>query len=378
MARLLATGLLLGVAVSGVAQQGCPASVTNFLLRTPMHSPCAAVLPTAGLTYGRVCLHRPSVRATAQDGASTPSRQKLVTDAGYREVAWPQPATTAVGSPSPWHWGEVVAVATTASGNVLVLHRGAQPVMEFDVAGRFLRSWGEGTISEGKVTLVPDDHRAPGASGYAAVYGPAGCHACGAHSIRVDAEGNVWVVDAAGHVVTKTGPDGRALLQLGEKGVMGTGRRHFNLPTDVAFAPGGDLYVSDGYGNARVVKFSSEGEYLLEWGSRGTGPGEFGLPHNLVTDARGRVYVTDRDNRRIQVFDADGAFLAEWKDVGPVSTLFMTAGQRIWAGGVLRELDGRVVARLPLETGGHGTTVAGRDAVFVAQLNGRVQKFVRE
>ena len=225
----------------------------------------------------------------------------------YKEVEWPVSARTAVDSPSPWHWGEVVGVATTARDTVLVLHRGAQPIMEFDVAGRFLRAWGEGLISEGKVTLVAPEHRAPGASGYAAVYGPAGCHACGAHSIRVDPRGNIWVADAGGHVVSKIDAQGSVVLQLGEEGTAGTDREHFNLPTDVAFAPGGEIYVSDGYGNARIVKFSSDGDYLLEWGSRGSGPGEFGLPHNLVTDASGRVYVTDRDNRRIQVFDAQGA-----------------------------------------------------------------------
>lgn len=297
---------------------------------------------------------------------------------GYEEAAWPDPARTAVGSPAPWHWGEVVGVATTARGDVLVLHRGAFPVMEFDVAGKFLRAWGDGTISEGKVTLVPEPHRAPGASGYAAVYGPAGCAACGAHSIRVDPEGHIWVADAGGHIVSKMTAEGLVLLQLGEKGVAGTDRGHFNLPTDVAFAPGGDVYVSDGYGNARIVKFSGEGEYLLEWGSRGTGPGEFGLPHNLVTDARGRVYVADRDNQRIQVFDANGAFLTQWKDVGAVSALFMTGDRKIWTGGVLRDLDGAVVATLPVEAGGHGATVAGSGAVFLAQLSGQVQKFVRE
>ena len=234
----------------------------------------------------------------------------------YEEVAWPQPARTAVDSPSRWHWGEVVGVATGAGGNILLLHRGAHPIMEFDPAGDFRRAWGDGMISEGKVTLVAAEHRAPGASGYAAVYGPAGCYSCGAHSIRVDPRGHIWVVDAGGHVVTKMNEEGRVLMQLGEKGVSGTDRAHFNLPTDVAFAPGGEIYVSDGYGSARIVKFSSDGEYLLEWGSRGTGPGEFGLPHNLVTDARGRVYVTDRDNQRIQVFDADGAFLAQWSGVG--------------------------------------------------------------
>ena len=196
----------------------------------------------------------------------------------YEEAAWPKPARTAVGSPSCWHWGEVVGIAATAGGNMLLLHRGAQPIMEFDPAGNFRRAWGDGLISEGKVTLVAPEHRAPGASGYAAVFGPAGCHSCGAHSIRVDPQGYLWVVDAAGHIVSKMDEDGGVLMQLGEKGVSGMDRARFNLPTDVAFAPGGEIYVSDGYGNARIVKFSGDGDYLLEWGSRGTGPGEFGLP----------------------------------------------------------------------------------------------------
>lgn len=294
----------------------------------------------------------------------------------YEEVPWPKPALTAVDSPSPWHWGEVVGVATTVSGNILLLHRGAYPIMEFDSAGNFRRAWGNGLISEGKVTLVAPEHRASGASGFAAVYGPAGCQSCGAHSIRVDPQGHIWVVDAGGHVVYKVNEEGRVLMQLGQKGVSGTGHARFNLPTDVAFGPGGEIYVSDGYGNARIVKFSGDGDYLLEWGSRGTGPGEFGLPHNLVTDTRGRVYVTDRDNRRIQVFDANGAFLAQWPGVGPVSALFITRDQKIWTGGVLRDFDGAVVTSLTLETGGHGVTVSRSGGVFQAQLTGQVQKFI--
>lgn len=296
---------------------------------------------------------------------------------GYQEVEWPIPATTAAGTPAPWHFGEVVAVATTAQGTILVLHRGAQPVMEFDLAGKFLRSWGEGTMSEGKVTSIPPESRDPDGSGYTVVYGPAGCHACGAHSIRVDASGNIWLVDAGAHAVYKTDSRGNVLLQLGEKGVAGTDREHFNLPTDVAIAPDGSIYVSDGYGSARVVKFSSEGQFILEWGTRGTGPGEFGLPHNLVTDNRGRVYVTDRDNQRIQVFDSEGNFLDQWRNTGGVSTLYMTEDQRIWAGGVLRNLDGTVAARLPGDVGGHGTTAAADGSVIVAQLSRVVQKFVR-
>ena len=296
---------------------------------------------------------------------------------GFREVEWPHPASTAAGTPAPWHWGEVAAVATTAEGNILVFHRGAHPVMEFEVAGDFIRSWGEGMISEGKVTRIPPKARSPGESGYTVGYGPAGCHACGAHSIRTDPDGHVWLVDAAAHAVYKTDGQGTVLLQLGERGVPGTDRGHFNLPTDVAFGPGGSIYVSDGYGSTRVVKFASDGTFLLEWGRRGTAPGEFGLPHNLVVDAEGRVYVADRDNQRIQVFDSNGGFLTQWRGVGGVSTLFLTAEQQIWAGGVLRELDGTVAAELPGDVGGHGTTTAADGSVFVAQLGGIVQKFVR-
>ena len=108
----------------------------------------------------------------------------------YRRVEWPQPATTAAGTPSSWHFGEVAAVATTAQGTILVFHRGASPVMEFDVAGKFLRSLGAVSISAGKVTSISPEHRTPGGSGYTVVYSPAECHASGAHSIRVDQQGS--------------------------------------------------------------------------------------------------------------------------------------------------------------------------------------------
>ena len=298
-------------------------------------------------------------------------------DPVYKQVEWPLQAKTIVGTPSPWYFGQVVAAATTKDGNILVFHRGAHPIMEFNSEGQFLRSWGDGVISEGKVTRVEPKDRAPGASGYTAVYGPPGCYSCGAHSVRVDPEGSIWVVDAGAHVVYKMDAQGRVILQLGTKGVSGTDSTHFNLPTDVAFAPNGDIYVSDGYASARVVKYTADAEYQLQWGRRGTGPGEFGLPHNLVVDAQGRVYVTDRDNQRIQVFDSKGKFIDQWKDVGGVSTLFMTKDQHIWTGGVLRNLKGEVLARLPGNPGGHGATVTESGDVFIAQLSGVVQKFVK-
>ena len=297
--------------------------------------------------------------------------------AEYTEVpAWPDPAMSAAGTAAPWNFGQVSGVATSANGYILVLHRGAQPIMLFDPGGRFVRAWGDGLFSDGKVGGISPADRVPGQSGYTAVYGPAGCHACGAHSVRVDPDGNIWVVDAPGHVVYKMNPQGRVLMELGSKGVAGMSRNTFNLPTDVGFAPNGDLYVSDGYGNARVVKYTAGGKYLLEWGSRGIGPGEFGLPHNLVVDDDGRVYVTDRDNQRVQVFTSDGEFLREWADIGGNSALFMTAEQQIWTGGTLRNLEGEAVATLPGGNGGHGMTVSNAGDVFVAQLAGRVQRFV--
>jgi len=296
----------------------------------------------------------------------------------YKLVDWPTQARSAAGTPAgPWNLIQAPAVAVTKSGNILVLHRGAHPILEFEPGGKFVRSWGDGLFSEGKVVSVAPNDRRPGWSGYSAVYGAAGCTSCGAHSIRVDPEGNIWAVDAPGHIIYKMNPQGRVTMRLGQRGTSGTGPSNFNLPTDVAFAANGDLYVSDGYGNARVVKFSRDGKFLLQWGTRGSGPGEFQLPHNVVVDAQGRVYVTDRDNRRVEVFDSNGKFVSQWATETGVSTLFMTKDQKIWAGGVLRNLDGTVLGKLP-ETGGHGTAVSESGDVYLGQLSGIVQKFVKQ
>jgi DNA-binding beta-propeller fold protein YncE len=291
-------------------------------------------------------------------------------------VDWPTLATSAAGVPAPWNFIQVSSVAVTAGGRILVLHRGAHPIMEFEDNGTFVRSWGDGVFSEGKVAAIPQTFWTDNKSHYSAVYGPAGCTSCGAHSVRVDPQGNYWFVDAAAHVVYKTTPEGKEIMRLGTKGVAGAGPTTFNLPTDVAFGPKGDVYVSDGYGAARIVKFTHNGQFVLQWGRRGKGPGEFGLPHNLVADAQGRVYVTDRDNQRIQVFDADGIFLSQWSSTGGVSALALTKDQRVWTGGVLRDLNGAIVGRLSV-TGAHGVAVSDAGDVYLAQLSGIVQKFVR-
>jgi len=312
--------------------------------------------------------------------AQTPSAPADMPALPYKLMEWPTPPTSAAGAPSAWNFIQVSSVAVTPRGTVLVFHRGAHPIMEFESGGKFLRSWGDGMFSEGKVAAIPEKFWTADKSHYSAVYGPAGCTSCGVHSIRIDPQGNIWVVDAPGQVIYKMSAEWKELMRLGTKGAAGTDATHFTLPTDVAFAPDGSLYVTDGYGSARVVKFSRDGKFLQQWGARGKGPGEFGLPHNLVIDRQGRVYVTDRDNQRIEVFDANGTFVTQWTGTGGISGLAITKDQKIWTGGTLRDLDGKVVGRLPGPgvAGAHGVAVSDSGDVYLAQLSGVVQKFVKQ
>jgi DNA-binding beta-propeller fold protein YncE len=132
------------------------------------------------------------------------------------------------------------------------------------------------------------------------------------HGLKVDKDDNIWVTDVWLHQVFKFSHDGTLLMKLGKAHVSGNDSTHFNLPTDVAISPDGSFYVSDGYGNSRVVKFSATGKYLFEWGKKGNKPGEFVIPHSINLDVKGNVYVADRENSRIQVFNPEGIFLKEW------------------------------------------------------------------
>ena len=134
------------------------------------------------------------------------------------------------------------------------------------------------------------------------------------HSLTVDKDNNIWVTDVGLQQVLKFNHEGRLLMRIGEAKISGSDSLHFNRPTDVAIAQDGSFYVSDGYRNSRVVKFSPEGHYLFSWGSNGAKQGEFDLPHGIELDSAGNVYVADRENSRIQVFDPSGRCLNEWKD----------------------------------------------------------------
>jgi peptidylamidoglycolate lyase len=134
------------------------------------------------------------------------------------------------------------------------------------------------------------------------------------HGLKVDKQNNVWVTDVGLHQVFKFTHEGKLLLKIGEAKVAGKDATHFNMPTDIAIADDGSFYVSDGYGNSRVVKFSASGECLFEWGTAGANEGEFDIPHGITLDKNGNVYVADRENSRIQVFDPNGKFIQQYAD----------------------------------------------------------------
>lgn len=222
------------------------------------------------------------------------------------------------------------------------------------------------------------------------------------HGLTVEHEGSLWLTDVGLHQVFKCTPEGKVLLTLGEAAVPGADATHFNLPTDVAVLPDGSFYVCDGYKNTRVLKFAADGRFEFQWGTPGQGTGEFRLPHGIARDTQGRVYVCDRENERVQVFDARGAFLAAWKgpqlgkpygiDVDNAGTVWVIDGgspslkpeQR----GKVVQLDaqGQVVTTFGRGGSAPGEFQLGHDiatgpdgAIYVAEGSGaRVQKFVRK
>lgn len=199
-------------------------------------------------------------------------------------------------------WGSMPGITVDPKDQVWLFTRTNPPVQIYTSEGKFVRAWGQGDLE-------------------------------GAHYIRTDRQGNVWAADIRLHVVRKFTPEGELLLTIGVAGEAGEDETHLNMPTDMAIAPDGSIFISDGYGNARVAHFDKEGKFINAWGSLGTGPGQFSLSHSIVMDSRGRLYVADRNNVRIQVFDQKGALLNTWANILVPWGLWINDSDEIWACG---------------------------------------------
>jgi DNA-binding beta-propeller fold protein YncE len=261
--------------------------------------------------------------------------------------------------PDGWKFGRVSAVTVDANNEVYVFHRGekADPLVVFDAKGQYLRSWGRGLFGN-------------------------------EHGLRVDADGNIWVTDNGDHQVIKFDNKGERLLTLGVKGERGEDENHFYRPADIAFAPTGDVYVADGYGNSRVVKFTKDGKYITAWGKPGSGPSEFDTVHSVAVDSRGTVYVSDRENNRIQIFDANGKYLREWNHLGATQNIFITKDDELWVithrdnienitydtlAGRIMKIDiktGKILGAM--ESPGHWIHVTPEKLIFIGSLTGNV------
>src|SRR5258705_7947191 len=274
--------------------------------------------------------------------------------AGLEYVAVANPLTIPAGMVT----GDPASVAFDKHGHLWVLYRGAQPFAEFDTNGKFVRAFGEGLFVR-------------------------------SHGLKFDNDGNLWATDVGGHVVYKLSPQGQILLTLGTRGQAG----RINEPNDVAVGTNGDVFVAQGHtpganGDPRVVKFDRNGKFLRSWGGKGNGPGQFQVAHGIVIDAGGRLWVADRENQRIQIFDQNGNYIREMKYAGlPCSLqigdqyIYMVNG---FAGQVLRlDLDGKVLAATGKAGTGlgefgeaHAIAVSAKGDIWVADsVNSAIQKF---
>lgn len=271
-----------------------------------------------------------------------------------------QPAENWPRIPSGLQIGQTSGVSVDSKGRVYVFHRGERPILCFDADGQLLRYWGDDLVGK-------------------------------AHGLRIDRHDNVWTTDVGRHVVRKFNPEGELLLTLGTDDEPGLDENHFDQPADVAFGPNGEIFVADGYGNSRVVKFTADGKFIKAWGTPGNGPGEFNLPHTVVVDSTNRVIVGDRENDRIQVFDLDGKLQKIWNGFAPFG-LALAENDHLFVA------DGRAHTVLHLDRqgkvmqswGAQGTApgqfdlphmLATDDAgnLYVAEITGqRVQKLIRK
>lgn len=251
--------------------------------------------------------------------------------------------------PEGWSFVEVAGVATDSMDRVYAFNRGEHPMIIFDRDGKFLDAWGEDVFTN-------------------------------AHGIFIGPDDTIYCADNFDHTVRLFKPDGELILTLGDKDKpsdtgfeawttpVKTAAGPFNMVTNVALGPDGHMYVADGYGNARVHRFSPNGTLELSWGSPGSGPGQFKIPHAIAVDRRGTVYVADRENSRIQVFTGDGEFLAEWSHVKRPDDLYIDKDENLF----VAEL-GFKVAHMPNNLGAAIPPHEPASSVAVLNLDGEIQ-----
>lgn len=274
------------------------------LLRAALIATCCILGSAgAGTTVRAAGPPRPQpAAAKALPQADAPQYPRVTLSTWYEvDPNWPR-------RPANLPWGRMPGIAVDAKDQVWVFTRANPPIQIYSAEGKLLRTWGKGLI------------------------GPDGT-ANGSHYVKIDGRGMIWLADVANHVVLQLTPDGKLLKTLGTPGEPGDDETHFNKPTDMAITPDGEVFVSDGYGNARVVHFDSRGRFIRAWGKLGTGPGEFSLPHSIVVDSKGRLYVADRNNARVQVFDRTGKFLDQWQNLVVPWGLWITSKDEIWVCG---------------------------------------------
>lgn len=263
--------------------------------------------------------------------------------------------------PAGWSFGWIPGVAVDSRGRVFVYSRSEHPMMVFDRDGTFVTSWGEDILKD-------------------------------AHGIFIDAEDNIFCTERKTHCVHKFDCDGNLKWTLGSPGLPRPPGVPFNMPTALAIAPDGCFYVSDGYGNFKVHKYSPEGVLLFSWGEAGDGPGQFALVHHVWVDRDNQVYICDRENNRVQIFDGDGNFLWEWPGFLRPETLWFDADETIYMAEVdhrvsILNRDGDVLAQVgeageqphQFRSYPHGIWGDGNGDLYVSEVGspGQLKKFVR-
>ncbi len=289
---------------------------------------------------------------------------------GYGEYTYEVSGKDWGDLPDGWSYKEATAVAVDSKDNVYVYNRGGHWIIIFDSNGKFLRSWGE------KIFTNP-------------------------HGVTISPDDTIFCVDSADHTIRKFTLDGKLLMTIGVPGKSSApmSGQPFNKPTHIAVDPrNGDLYVSDGYANASIHKYSPDGRLLFSWGESGTRPGEFNIPHNIAVDRDGWVYVADRENQRVQIFDSNGKFETQWVNLARTCAVYVdnrgdplvyigeyycgdttnTMGLRIGPRISIMDTSGNLVSELGVKSFGddpgrfyapHGISVDSKGNIYVAEVS---------